>query len=622
MARTSLSGLPLALSGLLALSGVACVHRSPRVDAKAHAGEAAEFHWSTWARATFDAAREQDKIILINVVAQWCHWCHVMDETTYEDPEVAALLAEHFVTIRVDSDARPDLAERYRRWGWPATAFLTPSAEGVLELRGYRDPATFAAILRELIAEHDAGTLARHERPSSEPDPGARDLAGLQATWEPVLDGFYSVEAGGWGETQKYPWPGPIEFSLLRARTRGESIWRDRALFTLAAERNLIDGVWGGMYQYSVRGVWTMPHFEKIAMIQAGAIENTSHAFMITRDPAWLRDAAAITRYLLEHMQDPAGGFWTSQDADYRPPTGSPNPAVVGADYYALDDAARRAIGIPRTDTHVYADLNGLIIQAMTELVRVTHDPELLAAATKAADRLIRTHRDPSGGYRHGEAHEGPLHLADQVAMGRAMLGLYRVSQDPRWLDEALGVAEFLRRELAAEQGGFWAHQADPEAVGVFAERRMPPEDNGVAAQFLFELHGIVDGDGSVATPWRELAEGAVRAVGSKAILAPEGKVISRWLFAIELLRAEPIDITVVGEVGEARADALWQAALELWEPRASFERSRPGERYPASGGPAVYLCTATTCSTPIRSVEGFADAAEAFLATSLGERR
>ncbi len=611
-----LRSLVLALGLLL---GAACVH--PTDPTEPRAPEHAEFTWSSWERAAFDHARVHDKIILINVVAQWCHWCHVMDETTYEDPEVAALLAEHFVTIRVDSDARPDIAERYRRWGWPATAFLTSEAEGVLELRGYRDPEAFAKILRELIAERDAGTLARRERPSLAREDaapaGSADLADLQATWLPVFDGYYDLEAGGWGEAQKYPWPGPIELSFLRARVRAavatEAEWQPRALFTLAGHRQLIDPVWGGMFQYSVRRVWTMPHFEKIAMIQAGAIENFSHAFMITRDPTWLTAAADITGYLLDRLQDPAGGFWTSQDADVRPPEGSESPTVLGADYHALDDAGRRAIGIPRIDTHIYADLNGLIIHSLTELYRVTRDPKLLQAATRAAERLIRTHRDPSGGFRHGEG-PGLLHLADQVAMARALLGLYRVSQDPRWLAHAIEVAEFLQRDLAAPGGGFWAHQADPEAVGVFAERRMPPEENGLAAQVLLELHGLGEDRG----PWRALAEGAVRAVGTPAILRPEGKVLSRWLFAIELLRSETVDITVVGEVGDPQADALWQTALELWEPRATFERSRPGERYPAAGGPAVYLCTATTCSTPIREVEGFAAAAESFLAQSV----
>jgi hypothetical protein len=210
------------------------------------------------------------------------------------------------------------------------------------------------------------------------------------------------------------------------------------------------------------------------------------------------------------------------------------------------------------------------------------------------------------------------LHLADQAAMGWALLGLYRITWDRRWLDHALGVAEFMQAELAAPEGGFYAHQVDPEAVGIFAERRMPPEDNGLAAQFLLELHGYLDGDGSKPTPWRERAEAALRASGTDERLAPEGKVIARWLLAIELLEGESVDITVVGEVGDSGADALWQAALALYEPRASIERSKPGERYPAGGGPAVYLCTTSACSSPIRDPQQFDALAGRFLAQHL----
>lgn len=582
------------------LASLACGEREPTQTPDA-ATAPVELRWREWGRAAFDEAREHDKIILINVVAHWCHWCHVMDETTYGDPRIVALLDAHFVTIRVDSDARPDIAERYRKWGWPATAFLTAQAEGVLELRGYRDPARFEAILRELIAERDAGTLARDDHPPELPPPtGANDLAGLQATWLAVVDEFYDHEQGGWGVPKKYPWPGHVELAWLR----GEP-WSTRAFVTLDRHRQLIDPVWGGMYQYSVGGVWTDPHYEKIAMIQAGAIENFAHAFMLTRDPKWLAAAHDITRYLLDHMQDPQGGFWTSQDADVR----TPDALTLGADYYALDDAGRRAIGLPWTDTHVYADLNGLLVEALTELQRASPDPALLAVTIAAAERLIRTHRDPSGGYRHGEASLGPLNLADQVAVGRAFVGLHRVTQDPRWLDHAIEVAEFIERELAAPQGGYFAHQADPEAVGEFAERRMPPEDNGGAARLMLELHGLLDGDGSVTTPWRARAEAALQAAAVPERLALEGKVLARWLLALELARGEAIDVTVVGEPGEPVADALWLAALACWQPRASFERSAPGRRYPAKGAPAVYVCTTTSCSPPLRDAADIAAA-------------
>ncbi len=612
---------PLGPIAALALALGACspTPTRPPVDDVTHAPT---FAWSSWERAAFDRAERDGKIILINVVAQWCHWCHVMDETTYADPEVAALLAEHFVTIRVDSDARPDLAERYRRWGWPATAVLTPSAEPVLELRGYRDPRVFAELLRELIRERDEGRLVRRERPGIDDQPldrePASDLLAAQQRWLGVLDGFYDVEQHGWGDKQKYPWPVHVELALVRAHAGGQPIWRERALSTLAAERSLIDPVWGGMYQYSVGGVWTRPHFEKIAMIQAGAIENFVHAAQITGDPSWRANALQIADYLLDHMQDPHGGFWTSQDADLRPDQHGQGEVVLGIDYYALADEQRRALGIPRTDTQVYADLNGQIIHALTELYRIDPDPRLRDAAIRAGERLVQTHLRASGGFAHGEADQGLLHLSDQVAMGWALLGLHRITWDPRWLEHAITTAEFVQRELAAPEGGYYAHQADPDAVGVFAQRRMPPEENALAAIFMLELHRLLDGDGSKPTPWRERAELALRASGSEERLAPEGKVIARWLLAIELLRHEGVDVTVVGEVGDPRADALWQAALAVWEPRATLERSRPGERYPASGSPAVYLCTSSACSSPVREPAQLAAQAERFLTEHL----
>src|SRR5690606_4728988 len=151
---------PLRIAALaVVLAGCAAADSSPTSPATVAGHSSVEF--SAWEPASFERAASEDKLILINVIATWCHWCHVMDEQTFANPEVAALLAEHFVVIRVDSDARPDVSERYRAWGWPATAFLSPRAEPVLNLRGYRDPAVFAALLRELIAEHQRGELRR-----------------------------------------------------------------------------------------------------------------------------------------------------------------------------------------------------------------------------------------------------------------------------------------------------------------------------------------------------------------------------------------------------------------------------------------------------------------------------
>jgi uncharacterized protein YyaL (SSP411 family) len=224
--------------------------------------ERGETAWAEWDRATFDRARAEKRIILINVVATWCHWCHVMEEETYADPEVAQLLREHFVTIRIDSDARPDIAERYRAWGWPATAVLSPDAQPILELRGFQNPDKFKALLRELIAERDAGKLARRGEMPVEPRATDANIEALRELTTKQLDGYYDEERGGWGEVQKYPFPGQMEHALVRDEIHGGSKWTKRATFTLEGWKKIIDPVWGGIYQYSLKRSWDHQHYE------------------------------------------------------------------------------------------------------------------------------------------------------------------------------------------------------------------------------------------------------------------------------------------------------------------------------------------------------------------------
>lgn len=603
-----------------ALLAAACATAGPTVPpAPAPVDGPAEVVWAQWEKAVFERAAHEDRIILINVVATWCHWCHVMEETTYADPQVARLLRKHFVTIRVDSDARPDVSERYRAWGWPATAVLTPDARPVTELRGYKNPETFAEFLRGLIAERDAGTLRRRGPHEPKPASGGTELAPIRDRVASQMDEFWDEDGAGWGQRQKYPWPAPIEFALMRAHVRDdESVWTSRAVRTLQAQRSLIDPVWGGMYQYSVGGVWNDPHFEKIAMIQAGAIETYALAARVTGDASHLDAARDVAGYVLDVMQDPDGGFYTSQDADLRRPDGT---TVVGADYYAMSDGQRRAAGMPRIDTNVYADLTGLTITALCELYRAGDDAAALDAAIAAANRLQRTHLVPSAGaYLHGsdDDRRGLLHLSDQAAMGRALVALHTVTGDETWLDAARRLGDFVLEHLQSHDGGFYAHTADPFAVGVFAQRRMPVEENGQVARFLVELHRLSDGDGTTPTPYFEAARRALLRVGMTPKLPREGKVVGRLLLATELVQAGHLDVTVVGADDDANATALWRAALKWYEPRATVERSAPGQRYPDIGAAAVYLCTDTACSTPIKRADDFAEAANAFAELNL----
>ncbi|MBL8957734.1 MAG: DUF255 domain-containing protein, partial [Myxococcaceae bacterium] len=114
--------------------------------------------WQPWSKETFERAKAEGRYLLVDCSAEWCHWCHVMDDTTYKDARILAALDARFVPVRVDVDARPDLAERYGEWGWPATVLLSPEAQELGKFRGYLPPERLVEILGSIEARAAEGT--------------------------------------------------------------------------------------------------------------------------------------------------------------------------------------------------------------------------------------------------------------------------------------------------------------------------------------------------------------------------------------------------------------------------------------------------------------------------------
>jgi thiol-disulfide isomerase/thioredoxin len=275
--------------------------------------------WADFSPATFAKAKAAHKFIVLDGSAEWCHWCHVMEATTYHDPTVAAILAEHFVAVKVDIDARPDIGERYGDWGWPATVIFSPDAQEIGKYRGYIAPNDFVDILKEVVATgaHAAGAEKIRTTPLVAPRGKLTDaeLSYIERDTELSLDEYYDDEQGGWGRSQKAPIYGDNQWALVRA-AQGDKVMRERVLFTLAQQNGVIDPVWGGVYQYSVGHDWTKPHFEKLMPFEAGALENYATAYALTGDPRWLLTAHGVRKYLEGFLLSKEGGFYASQDAD------------------------------------------------------------------------------------------------------------------------------------------------------------------------------------------------------------------------------------------------------------------------------------------------------------------
>ena len=270
---------------------------------------------------------------------------------------------------------------------------------------------------------------------------------------------------------------------------------------------------------------------------QAANIEGYAEAYRATRDESSLKSGRAIAGYLGNILSSPPGTFYVSQDAD----VGAHDekvPFIDGHVFYAKDDAGRKALGMPRIDTNVYAFENGLAITSLVSLSDASSDGALLARARRAADEILSSHVDGEA-HVHHQANGGKavLFLADAASFGLALSELARVTKDERYSSAALRIAKAVEAQFTAPGGALYANTPDPGAVGVFAERRIPFEANALAARFYASL-AKVSGDAG----WRDRGVAVLAAITTPRALDDQGRNLGGYLLAADDLGLlEPI---------------------------------------------------------------------------------
>ena len=568
-------------------------------------GEAPPIDWQEWSEASFERARAEDKLVLLHLGAVWCHWCHVMEHETYEDPAIQRLLDEGWVAIYVDQDARPDVSNRYENWGWPATVVFDAERNELAKYRGYIEAEEFERRLRGFMRNPvpDDSVSAQAELDF---DADAGLGVELRADVEARRIAGYDESEGGWGTVHKFLERGNVEYALVRAAQGAEEEER-RARAVLELAQQLIDPVWGGAYQYSHGGVWTNPHYEKIMSYQAGYLTAYSLAYAQWGERAHRESAEAIVRYLLEFLSDPEGGFYVSQDADLV-------RGVKAHDFFAADDATRRGMGMPRIDKNLYARENGWAIDALCTYAMATGDAEALERALRAA-RWVLEHRSlEGGGFAHGESDEGGPFLDDTLAMGRGFLGLYQLTGEREWLDRAEAAADFIAERFAApDQPGFLTAQAPPGATGVFVP--LPQFEENIELARWANLLSAYTG----AEELRALAESAMRWLSNPIVTRSRRTSLGGLLLADLELASDPLHVTVVAPAEDRSGEALFAGALRLpgwykrverWDPNGP-QLPNPDVPLPAVARPAAFLCFDGACSSPIEDPFQLVDAVQ-----------
>jgi uncharacterized protein YyaL (SSP411 family) len=317
--------------------------------------------WHEWGEEAFAAAASANKPILLDIGAVWCHWCHVMDRESYDDPEVAAIVNEHFIAVKVDRDERPDIDSRYQvavqavsgQGGWPLTAFLTPDGKPFYggtyfpPSDGYGRPS-FRRVLLSIANAYkekhgdvvEQAKMVENAIVQSESFAGrsGRVSAGVVAAIRESAFKMFDAEHGGFGQAPKFPHPSALDLLIERyAQSAGVASLRrtaegGRPHMGLADDklRNLIvttlehmarggvyDQLAGGFHRYSVDERWVVPHFEKMCYDNSELLKNYVHAYQATGEEFFADVARDIIRWMDEWLSDRGrGGFYASQDAD------------------------------------------------------------------------------------------------------------------------------------------------------------------------------------------------------------------------------------------------------------------------------------------------------------------
>src|SRR3989449_2896307 len=300
--------------------------------------------WYAWSAEAFERAQREDKPILLDIGAVWCHWCHVLDHESYDDPAVAAIINEHFIAVKVDRDERPDLDARYQQavsaisgqGGWPLTGFLTP--EGKVFFGGtYFPPVdafgrpSFKRVLLSVAQYYrerrdeakDAAAQLHRQLAAREGSgrPGTLDESLLAAGIDSIRQAFDPTN-GGFGDAPKFPHPSTIELLLRRYARTHEDALLEIALRTLVhtARGGMHDQLGGGFHRYATDARWIVPHFEKMLYDNAGLLANYAHAFQASGRAHLAEVARDTAEFMAAVLYDDArGGFYGSQDADITP---------------------------------------------------------------------------------------------------------------------------------------------------------------------------------------------------------------------------------------------------------------------------------------------------------------
>ncbi len=586
--------------------------------------------WYPWGDEAFERAAAEDKPVFLSVGYSACHWCHVMERESFENESIAAILNENFISVKVDREERPDVDQIYmaavqaltQHGGWPMSVFLTPDREPFfggtywppenrMGMRGFREILQLIGEAwksrREDITRSAASlTQAVDRMASASFEPGELSEETLKRAVRSLL-GVFDRRHGGFGRAPKFPHPMDLRLLVRCAQRFSDPDALHAARFTLdrMAAGGIYDQLGGGFHRYSTDERWLAPHFEKMLYDNALLAPVYLELWVAERRPEDVQVVRETLDYVLREMTSPAGGFYSTQDADSegeegkffvwtqqeieqllgvdegrvfaaaydvslhgnweghtilnRPRSLADTAARLGIEIHELEarlaasrqrlfDARSRRIA-PGRDEKVLTSWNGLMIAAMAHAGRVLDEPRYRDAATAAARFLIDSVRQPDGRLLHswkdGRARFA-AYLDDYACLIEGLIEVHQATQDLQFLKMAAQLADQMLADFADDEaGGFYYTAAGHERMITRvkdSQDNATPSGNGMAATALLRLATLTGED-------RYHAAGIRTLEAMSGLIAEHPRAAGQSVLALEYaLGPQPILVILTGD--------------------------------------------------------------------------
>ncbi len=551
--------------------------------------------WLDWEDDPLARAAQEDRLVLLLLVAPWCRFCKDFESGPLADARVSSIVGEDFVPVRVDADRRPDLDARFNLGGWPTLAVVLPDGRllGGIQWREADEVAAFLQRARELW-RNDRARVDAAEAPALASEERAQRLEGLSHQLvddvvAAILDNF-DHRYGGWGEGQKFAHPEAIDFAMVQySKTKSEEL-RDVVERTLdhMAKGGIHDHEGGGFFRFSTTRDWRIPHTEKVLEGNAMTLRCFLEAWQLFQKDEYRVAAESIITWLSTTMRDPKTGcFFGSQGDD--------------PEYYGLSNELRKRREPPRIDTTIYCNWNAMTITSLLRASVILERDDLRTVALEALHFLLEhLYAEREGMYHYWDGtYHLPGVLSDQAYMIQALVIASQFSGDADLLLPAEHIANLLLETHRAPGGGFY--DLPPRGVGASAgpslrRRNRSILENAVLAEALTRLSYLSRRD-----DYRDVARETLQSFVRD--YRQYGYYVAGYARAVDLFLYEPLVVTIVGKRDDPLSVAFRSAAQRIYVPSRIVQMLDPDmdpillqrSGLPVAEAPRAYLSLGRT---------------------------